>query len=387
MSAVDVFGNKSVALTGVSATPIDSTHSTLPVYQLTITPANLTILEANPESDDYVDADFFYNGVDYPGVGVRFRGSSSRLDEKKSWKVNFTKNQEFGTVDKVNQKSDGLEAAIIRECLGASIIRQTSSLVEDCSFSHLEVNGVYRGAFDNLENIDQYFLANHGLNVNGKLFEAKNAPQANFQILPDYSVAWDDDSKDQDGYDLLSQFINTINNTSDANFPSVISSVLNVNSYLDYYASIILPADIDHTEHNFEMNLNPDSLVWEVIGKDFDGNLSVLDCPINYGTAGQPEQIYGGYNILTNRLLQVPLFRQWYVNKLSELLGSDFTTGVLGPIIDSDHAAIDQDGIRDVYKRNRELNGPFEQSPSSLNNSLRSVSRLLRRRSRNCHRA
>jgi len=370
VASIDVFGNVSGPTTAVSATPLDSTASTLSVYQLSMTPANLMLLETNPQSDTYVDADFTYEGVLYPGIGVRYRGSSSREYNKKSFKFNFNSSQEFGTKDKLDEKADAMDPAIFRECLGASIVRQTSALVENCGFSHLELNGEFLGAFNDLENLDQYFLTDHGLNPTGHMYEASQAPLANFQILPDYSVAWTDDSQTSDNFASLSQFIQTINNTSDDAFPSVISSVLNVNSYLDYYTSIILPFDIDHTEHNFEMYLNPDDLVWEVIGKDFDANFKYIECPIDYGTSASPEHLFDGYNILTDRLLNVPLFRQWYVNKLAERLQTDFTQSVLGPLIDSDHAAIDYDGDRDVYKRYREENTAFEQSPASLTNSI-----------------
>lgn len=367
VKSVDVFGNQSAASTVVTATPKDKTQSTLPVYELSVTADNLAILQADPFTDDYVDADFTNNTVAYPGIGVRFRGTSSRTADKKSWKLNFKKSKPFEGKDKLNQKASPIDASLIRECLGDFQFQTTAAMTPNCAFSHLEVNGEYRGVFSKVENMDSDFLNAHGLNPDGKMFEANDPRLSNFQILGDYSVAWDDDSATEEGYDTLAQFIETINNTPDADFDVTIASVLNVDSYLDFYAGLMLIADIDHTAHNYEVYLNPDSLIWEVMPIDFDLAFLAPALPINYGTLAVPDK-NGTHNILTERILAVPRFKQWWVRKMAELLGSDFTPGVLNPRIDDFHNQISDDATRDVFKRYREVNNPFLNSNTSLKN-------------------
>jgi hypothetical protein len=115
------------------------------------------------------------------------------------------------------------------------------------------------------------------------------------------------------------------------------------------------------------MYLNPDSLIWEVIPRDFDVSFTQASLPVNYGTSSSPDFL-GGHNILLDRLLKVPRFRQWYVNKLDEILRNDFTPGILGPRIDLYHARVREDAMRDVFKRTREQNAAFLASPQELKN-------------------
>jgi spore coat protein H len=364
LASVDVFGNQSIPSMVVSAIPRNKTQSTLPVHELTVTPENLFLLQSNPDTEDYVPAAFAFDGVSYPGIGVRFRGTSSRTAEKKSWKLNFTRSQPFQNKDKLNLKG-ALDPSLIRECLASAQFSETAALVGNCHFSHVEVNGEFRGVFAVPEELDELFLSGKGLNDNGKLFEAESPILANFQILPDYSVAWDDDSKDADGFETLDQFIRTINMTPDNAFAATIASVLNVNSYLDYFATYIAMGDMDHSGHNFDMYLNPDSLIWEVIARDFDASFYAENLPIDFGTAANPG-IASVHNILTDRLLQVPRFRQWYVNKLDEILLTDFTPAIVGARIDAMLSQVKADGQRDVFKWEREQNSLFLASPGQL---------------------
>ncbi len=366
VSAVDIFGNRSIASQPVGAIALDKSQSPLPFYELTISPENLRILESDPTTDDYVDADFTYNGTVYPDIGARFRGNSSRTYEKKSWKLNFKKEQPFGNNDKLDVKAGGMDASLIRECLATAMYELTPTLIGTCNFTNLSVNGEYRGVFKQVEDLNSDYLKAHGLNNDGKLFEGEFDEYSNFQILDDYSIGWDDDSKTEDGYGTLAQLIETINNTPDATFDSTIASILNIDTYLNFYATTILQGDIDHTGHNYDMYQNPDSLIWEIVARDFDASFKDAEMPINYGTKAQPDQSFGVYNVLTERLLQVPRFRQWYVNKLTELLQSDFTWNVVGAQINSMLTQVKHDGTRDVFKRYREVNTYFQSSGDNL---------------------
>lgn len=365
VAAMDVFGNQSSPSSPVAAKTRDRTQSYLPVYELTISPENLMMLQAEPFSDEYVTADFICNGILYPSIGVRYRGNISRTYNKKSWKLNFKKDKPFEGRDKLNQKAVAIDASLIRECLSTALLKNLATLSADCDFSHLQVNGEYRGVFARLENIDDEFLTARGLDPYGKLFEAEDGANANFVILDDYSTSWKDQSKVEEGFQTLAQFIETINLTPDEEFDATISSLLNVDSYLDYYATMMLIADFDHTSHNYYVYQNSDSLIWELIPKDYDASFLQTNLRINYGTAAVPD-LHGVYNMLTERLLAVPRFRQWYVNKMAELLYSDFTPETLNPVVDDYHGKIASDAVRDVFKINRELNGPFVLSADSL---------------------
>ncbi len=365
VAAVDVFGNRSAFSPAVSAAPLDRTQSTLPVYQLTIPPDQYAILQADPNSD-YVTATFIGDGITYAGIGVKYRGSSSLQDEKKSWKINFKKGNPFEGRDKLNQKASASNPPMLSECLSSTQLAGVSTIAGTCSLTHLEVNGEFMGVFSRIEEVDDDFFNARGINPNGQLLEAQNPPYANFSVQPDYTAWWDDHSDNDDGYPALATLIQTINNTPQASFASVISSIVNVDAYLDYCATLALTADWDHIGHNFYMYKSPDSPVWEVIPKDYDQAYSLPNVSLLNAVKTAPGQGLATYNVLTSRLISVPLFKQIYVNKIAELLAQQYTPAIMNPRIDTMHAAIASDGDRDVYKRFREDNTAFDASVPTL---------------------
>lgn len=365
VAAVDVWGNRSAWSATVAAAPVDATQTALPAYRLNIPPDQYAILQADTGAD-YVTADFFAGDGAYPAIGVRYRGSTTRNNQKKSWKVNFKKSLPFEGVDKLNLKAMSTDRSLIVECLGAAQFAALSGLWSGCSFVHLDVNGEYLGVFSRIEEVDPFFFGPRGIDPMGQLLEAEGPGYANFRVLDDWSVGWDDQSENGDGYPALAALVQTINETADADFPRVIASVLNVDAWLDYHATIILIGDWDHASHNFYIYRPPGSAIWEVIPKDVDQAYQQVDLPLLHGTQTSPLQPVATYNVLTSRLLAVPLFRQWYANKLAALLASDFTPALLGPRIDAMHEAIAEDARRDVYKRYREDNAAFEASAAAL---------------------
>jgi len=365
VAAVDVFGNQSAWSAPVSAAPLDRTQSTLAAFQLTIPADQYAILQANPDSD-YVTADFAGDNLLFPGIGVKFRGATSLNNQKKSWKVNFKKGVPFQGRDKLILKASGLDTTQLAECLSAAQLAGVSTLFSSCSFAHLDVNGEYLGLFSHLEDVDDDFFNARAINPKGQLLEAQDVVASNFRVLDDYSTAWDDHSDNDDGYPALAALVQTVNVTSDADFPAVISSVINVDSYLDYLAAMQLTGDWDHVGHNYYMYRSPDSPVWELIPKDFDQAFYQTTLSLLKGVKTTPRQSINTYNVLTSRLLTVPLFRQQYVNKIAELLATQFTPALLNPRINSQHQAVLEDTHRDVYKHFREDNTGFDASPAAL---------------------
>jgi len=365
VAAVDVFGKQSAFSAPVSAAPLDRSQTLLPAYQLAIPLDQYAILQANTDAD-YVTADFTGGNVAFPAIGVRFRGATSRDNQKKSWKINFKKSSPFEGRDKLNLKAVSTDNSLLTECLTAAQLTQLSLLASNCSYAHLEVNGEYMGVFSKLEEVDDDFFNARGINPKGQLLEADAPGNANFRILDDYSTAWDDHSDNGDGYPALSALVQAINTTPDASFAAVISSVVNVDAYLDYWALMQANGDWDHVSHNYYVYRSPDSPLWEVIPKDFDQAFLQTSLSLLQGVKTSPLQPITTYNVLTSRLLGVPLFRQWYVNKLGELLASQFTPAAMAPRIDGFHQAIAEDTHRDVYKRGREENAGFDASQAAV---------------------
>ncbi|MCK5742568.1 MAG: hypothetical protein KAH48_10145, partial [Chlorobi bacterium] len=89
ITAIDLWGNESPATQVLSAAPVGDETSGLPIYELTVTEENLAKLNDDIFSDEYIDADFTYNGKVWPGVSIRYRGNVTQKLSKKNYKINF----------------------------------------------------------------------------------------------------------------------------------------------------------------------------------------------------------------------------------------------------------------------------------------------------------
>lgn len=365
VAAVDVMGNRGPTTAALAAAPVDRTQAALPVYRISITPANYAILQANPQSD-YVPADFIAGNTTYAGIGVKFRGTTSLNNHKKSWKVNFKKGAPFEGRDKLNLKALGLDNSLLTECLSAAQQLQGTTLTPGCDAVYLEVNGEYMGVFSRIEEVDDDFFSLRGITPKGQLLEAQTTPYANLMPLDDWSTGWDDHSANHDGYPALAALVQLLNDTPDSGIAAAVAGAVNVDATLDYLAALQVNGDWDHVPHNYYLYKAPDTLLWELVPKDFDQAFNLVNLSLLQGVKTQPRQGAPTINMLTSRLLNVPLYRQWYVNKLRELRARSFTPELLAARITSLHTALAAEAQRDVNKRFREDNVTFDGSPTTL---------------------
>jgi len=371
--AADVFGNLSPSSRAVYTAPKTEATATLPVYKITLAPEDLAKLQADPMSDEYVPCDFEHDGLYYPDVKVRYRGFVTRLANKKSWKVNFTSEQPFQNRDKLELDAQDMDPSMVRGCLAFHLYDMVSTHSPECEFAHVQVNGEFRGVFSQIEDIDKDFLEARGLDTSGSLYESAGRGGANFRLHPtveDYQQYWEKKTGEPGHGDVI-ELIELINLTPDEEFETALAAVFNVDSYLDYYATLIFTANYDHVHHNYFLYRNPSSNIWDLLPVDNDAAFYLPSLPLNYGTESTPGIFPEGpeayiYNILTTRVLDVPSFRQRYVDKLNELLLEHFLPSEITPLIEEYHGNIAQDAYADVFKLGRQANETFVQSIGPL---------------------
>ncbi len=367
--AMDVFGNFGSVSTPVYAIAETEAASTLPVYKITLDPGELARLQADPMSDEYLVGDFEHGGVLYPGVGVRYRGWFSRLANKKSWKINFRKEQPFQNRDKLELDAQDLDPAMVRDCIAFELFEGVSTHSPECGHSHLQVNGEFRGVFSHVEDIDEDFLEARGLDASSSLYEAAGLGGAQFILHPTveaYQMYWEKKTGGLGHGDLI-EFIERINLTPSEEFERALASVFNVDAYLDYYATIIFTGNHDHVYHNYFVYRNPSSNIWELIPEDNDAAFYLTEIPIDFGTEASPGILLVDppepiHNVLTTRVLDVPRFRQRYVDKMRELLSTDFSPLAVIPLMEEYMERIAHDAHADVFKMGRQSNEVFDQS-------------------------
>ncbi|MBN1818209.1 MAG: CotH kinase family protein [Sedimentisphaerales bacterium] len=135
---------------------------------------------SNPMAEQYVRADFWFDGRRYPNVAIRPKGNSSLMtiagsgSKRMSLKIDFNffnSAQTFYGLKKLCLNNGFSDPTYIREILGYELFEQMDIPTPRASFVDLYVNNVHLGLYTQVEPIDKTFLARHFPNPNGNLYK------------------------------------------------------------------------------------------------------------------------------------------------------------------------------------------------------------------------
>ncbi len=364
VSALDVYGNESAQSGHVSAAAIGWADATLPLYQLEVSPENLAILYADPQSNFRVPGTFAFAGDPVP-VQVRFRGSSGRYLPKKSWKVFFPGDSPFPNQDRINVNAYGLDPTLVHAVLAVAVHEAAGIRPPVTEHALLALNGEYMGVYTRVEQVDEAFLVRTGRSPGASIYKVVDLFA---EILPDeaaYRAYYEKKTNEHLGHQDLISFIELINNTPDESFATAIASVMDVEDFLDRYAILVLTADIDSARHNIYLIHDLETDRWELVPWDQEITFEAAAAPIDMGTEEHPYGP-GGWNMLRTRVLRVPEFRAYYCQRLGEYMDTIFSDAVLHPQVDAVFGMIEQDGLRDWRKPEWEEDSLFKAAPASI---------------------
>ena len=376
VTAVDTFGNESGQSVYASGEAIGMVDATLPLYQLKVSPQNLAILNANPWSDEEVPGVFTY--ADQVILAeVRFRGAGSRSLPKKSWKIKFPADSPFPNQDRINVIAMWSDESLFRSKLATGLFEAAGVRPPQAEHVLLALNGQYMGVYTRNEQVDEAFLRRTGRNPGASIYKVGDRFA---ELLPNeasYRSYYEKETnKDLDYTDLIA-FIELINNTPDDEFAAALSQVMDVESFLDYYAIIVLTADFDSASHNIYLVHDLDTDLWELVPWDLEAPFRSIQAPIDMGTLEHPDG-HGSANILRSRVLAVPRFRAYYCQRLAEYMDTLFADVVMVPQVDAAYRAVEQDGLRDWRKIEWEKNASFRASPGSIKTFISQRKEFLR---------
>lgn len=135
---------------------------------------------SNPRAEQYVRADFWFDGRKYPNVAVRPKGNSSLMSvagsgsQRLSLKIDFNffnSAQTFCGLKKLCLNNGFSDPTFIREVLGYELFGQMGLPAPRASFVDLYVNNIHLGLYTQVEPIDKTFLARHFADANGNLYK------------------------------------------------------------------------------------------------------------------------------------------------------------------------------------------------------------------------
>ncbi|MCP4589380.1 MAG: hypothetical protein GY842_01420 [bacterium] len=357
--AVDVWGNLSEPSATISAVSVDDSATPLTVYELFVDPDDIAILDVDPFTKDYVPASFAHAGVTHPGAEARYRGDISRNFSKKNWKIKLPSDGLFFGRRKLNLAALFDDWSVLRQELAFWVHGRVGTPVPSTEYVHLNVNNEFWGLYLDTEQVNQRFLEERGLDETGHIYKPEIGT---LELLPDIEQVipyyFEKETDESGGYCDLVNLIQTINYTSDDEFPVAMHQLLDVSEYLDYYATIILTGNPDFASHNFFLFHDLARDRWTVFPWDVQVGFD-SQSPIDLGVEGQPDDSFGPNRLIT-RLMQVDAFRDYHCIRLDEWIADFFNPGMMDATVEALFGSVAFDARRDIRKLGAERNELFE---------------------------
>lgn len=390
ISSVDLYSNQSDRTAAPNVQPLAIDSIDVPVYELEIAPADLAALQADIWFDPGVNATLTFENQTYPTT-VRFRGNFSREYPKKSWKIIFTDDSPYSNRDRLNLKSHYDDYTLMRGALTAAMYRKVGIRPPITDHAALFINGEYMGLFSDYEQVNSFFMSRTNRNPDSTVYEPRWTPFANYgDLLPNlaaYREGYEIKNNDHYGHGDLVSFIELLNNTPDQFFPSRLAEVFEIKRYLDYYAVVIFTNNVEFTRHDLRIVQDRDSNRWEFIPWDpdytwgyvypFASNYDASQ-PISSGTLSNPGIVFHGPNRFLSRVMDVPEYRAYFCQRLTEITTDSYANNEVFPLIDNYYSLIEQETIADWWKAEGSDSVLFQDAPNQLKQFVRARIQHLR---------
>ncbi len=138
------------------------------------------IIQLNQGVEEYLPANVTINGVSYPHVGVRLKGSSTYQDLdcsdgicKAGFKLKlneFIVDQKLGDIERVTLNNMTTDYTQSKEVIAYNLLREHSQLASRCNFARVTLNGEEWGLYANLESADDHWLKRRFDDPSGEFF-------------------------------------------------------------------------------------------------------------------------------------------------------------------------------------------------------------------------
>ena len=306
-------------------------------------------------------------------VGIRLKGNSSysHPGNKKSFKIDFNEyiaGQNYDGLKKLNLSNGFKDPSCIREKLFFDVCREAGVKAPRASFANVTMNGTPWGFYTVVEQIDDQFLDWAILDDDGNLFKAGDnfgaggggAGGGDEADLLDYGS---DQSAYEEKYELktneiandwsdLIDFIDFINNTSDADFQSQLSSRLDLPGFLRSAALDNMFANLDTytgSARNYYIYHNLTTGLWEWIkwdgnecfGAYTNGVNNITGMALDYSNANRP---------LLERIFDDPVLYDMYLQEVCDITENWFNSDYMDEQIDATYALVQSSVYADANK-------------------------------------
>ena len=300
--------------------------------------------------DQYVIADFEFNGEVDEDVGVRLKGNKSMSypSNKKPFKIKFNEfveDQEFFGLTKLSLSNEYADPSFLREKIFCDLINQHIPGPR-ANFVKVFINGNYWGLYTNVEQINKKFVKkNFGNNEEGNLF--KGDPMGDLVWYgPDPESYYDKyelktNEEENDWSDLIN-LIDVLNNTPIDSYPTELEQIFHIRNYLFFHVVNNFLVNMDSYFlgcHNYFAYHRTDSDKFLHIPWDFNSSFANM-------AGGMTEEDIYNFAIfhmtppespkpLVNRTFEIDYYRNIYLMNYQYFLETTLNEDFLFPRIDS----------------------------------------------------
>jgi hypothetical protein len=142
-------------------------------------------LKSNTRAEQYVHANFWFDGEPYRNVAIRPKGMSSLMSGRQNGRMplkidfnffNFA--QSFRGIKKLNLNNGFSDPSFIRETLGYELFEQMGLPTPRRAFADVWVNNNHLGLYTIVEQVDKTFLRRNFANPEGNLYKPETPAAA-----------------------------------------------------------------------------------------------------------------------------------------------------------------------------------------------------------------
>ena len=294
-----------------------------------------------------VNGEGFESLIEGSNGTMKLRGATSRLTTQKSFRIQLdSQENQWRGHQRINLMKSPFEVTRVRNRLSLELFEQmqhTTSLRSQ--FVQLFINGEDFGLFTQVEQYDQGFLENHGLDPDGHLYKAAFFEWArypdNLKLKSDPSYDKDVfeqrlEFKTRDDHEKLLRLLDDINNP-DLDFSRLFDQYFNRENYLTWLAFNLLTSNIDTNSQNFLIYSPSDSQTWYFLPWDYDGAWGFNRQPsrLDRQSARWQEGLSNYWNVsLHKRFMRIPQNRTDLEQTMRELSTSVLTQENIRSVLD-----------------------------------------------------
>ena len=189
----------------------------------------------------YIMVNVTIDGELVDSVGMRYKGFTSfggSLQNKNPIKIDFNEfvsGKKYDGLRKLNLNNATADPAMQRDVICYDLLRRVGVSAPRTSYARVYYNDDYWGLFQIIEQVDKTFIKDNFSNNGGNLF--KNLGWSKYEWLGANKNAYKEifslkTNEEEDDWSGFVNFVDLLNNTSDAIFRQEIENVFNVDLYL-----------------------------------------------------------------------------------------------------------------------------------------------------------